>query len=129
MSKCTVYFEEGISRSEIDQLIQAMDLLKGVAQVEFDKPGTPIRQKVTTSTVLSEESILTSSPTPEIFPDPTKQFIDEVIRWAVKENKLSLAEVKKQSPDTIMDQAMSLFDKMPEEPKKQIGVSFQRATE
>ena len=62
-------------------------------------------------------------------PDTQRYFIDEVIRWAVKNNHLHLEDVRRWSPEEIISQAVEIFESMSEQDKITVGQNVSKHAE
>ncbi len=62
-------------------------------------------------------------------PDTQRYFIDEVIRWAVKNSQLQLEDVRRWSPEEIISQAVAIFESMSEQDKSVVGQNVSKHAE
>ena len=128
MPKCSVLIDDHLSPAELQILLSAISLLRGVQSVAVENGGKGINPQPVNSP--QEFSLSAENQSDDVLdPDTQRYFIDEVIRWAVKNNQLHLDDVRRWSPEEIISQAVEIFESMSEQDKSTVGQNVSKHAE
>lgn len=128
MPKCSVLIDDHLSPVELQILLSAISLLRGVQAVTIENEGKRANQPTIDS--LQDHSPAAPYQSADLLDSDTQRyFIDEVIRWAVKKKHLQLEGVRHWSPEEIITQAVKIFESMSEQDKKLVGQKVSKHAE
>ncbi|MBT4287513.1 MAG: hypothetical protein HOD92_09240 [Deltaproteobacteria bacterium] len=129
MPKCTVLIDNHLSPAELQLLLSAISLFRGVQEVTLENEGKNIGGQPLGSIQNNPQSTTQYNSDDMLDPDTQRYFIDEVIRWAVKNNHLHLEDVRRWSPEEIISQAVEIFESMSEQDKITVGQNVSKHAE
>ena len=129
MPKCTVLFDDFLSPAELKLLLNAISLFRGVKSVTLENDAE-VTSGQSSHLLQNQTHDLNANDSDEILdPDTQRYFIDEVIKWAVKNNQLHLEDVRRWSPEEIISQAIAIFESMTEQQKSTVGSNVSKHAE
>ncbi len=148
MHKYTIFLEENLSEDEVQRVLDAIFLLRGIKKIEKVEDEFPadISQSVKTNSSSpdfvppknispqSQPFVAQISPNqinpnqansiPEhISPenaDSQRKIISEALRWGIHNQKITLEEIKDVSPQETVVIAKKIIENMPDEEKKKL---------
>jgi len=129
MPKCTILIDNHLSPAELQLLLNAISLFRGVQDVTLENEGNVINGQPLGSFQDVPQPTKQYNSDEMLDPDTQRYFIDEVIRWAVKKKHLQLGDVRSWSPEEIVSQAVEIFESMPEQEKIAVGQNVSKLAE
>ncbi len=121
MPKCTVFIDSHLSPTDLQLLLDAISLFRGVQGVTLENERNDASNQSMVSPKNPSQSALQLGVDDLLGPDTQGYFIDEIIRWAVKKNHLHLEDVRDWSAEEIISQAIQIFESMSETQKNVVG--------
>jgi hypothetical protein len=129
MPKCTVLFDDFLPPAELKLLLNAISLFRGVKGVTLEN-DVEVTSGQSSHLLQNQTQALNENDSDVILdPDTQRYFIDEVIKWAVKNNQLHLEDVRRWSPEEIISQAVAIFESMTEQQKSTVGLNVSKHAE
>lgn len=129
MTKCTVLIDDALSPAELQLLLNAISLFRGVNAVTLENDVGITGESTSHTTRVPLQPSQTNHPEATLDPDTQRYFIDEVIKWAVRNDRLHLEDVRQWSPEEIISQAVAIFESMSEEQKSAVGQNISKYAE
>ncbi|OGH00480.1 MAG: hypothetical protein A2600_05640 [Candidatus Lambdaproteobacteria bacterium RIFOXYD1_FULL_56_27] len=120
--RCKVVFDPNLSEAEVELRLQAIRLVSGVVRVETESSGTRVPDPQEGITIEYEPRLSKSQVVAQ------RELIQRVLVWGITQGLVKPEQISKLEPEQLVQTAMSLMDKMPEEEKKRLGRDFGRAS-
>ena len=139
--KCQVTFDASLSEEDVDLRINAIRLLKGVHHVSTEQTSTKVPRRdeeagpeQAASQAASQAANPMGSRPPsreggdiwetEQDVSPQRMAIDRAIKWGVQTKIVSLQQIQALDSSQLVQLAMQLLEKMPEEEKVSLGADI-----
>ena len=147
MSKYTIFLEENLSENEIQKVLDAIFLLRGIKKIEkieddFSSDSSynlktepsspdfvsPQSQPFTAPTSIMPENItqektVQSNLESDISPDKAenqRRIISEALRWGINNKRITIEEIKDVSPQETVDIAQKIIKNMSDDERKKL---------